>query len=209
MNFRSVLVTASCLVGSFAFMADASATTITTFTSAIGTGSPTQMGRLSRSGVPSDWSAPKEFPGTINPTTTYHFTTFTFTAADLLFAPYIQIDVDSLISSTFFSAYLNSYNPANEAAGYLGDAGGSGNIFKTDPRAFQIVAPGDNNLVLVVNTTTAGLAGTLDPFTVTLEGFSDTSFDDIAPVPEPSTFALMGTGLAGIAGVVRRKLAVA
>ena len=53
----------------------AQATTIKTDTLAIGAGDPTQLGRLFRDTVISDWSAPKPFPGVTTATTTYHYTT--------------------------------------------------------------------------------------------------------------------------------------
>lgn len=86
----------------------------------IGAGDPTELGRLSRSGVPSDWSVQKAFPGVINTTTSYHYTTLDLNLP-VLSAPfndeiYIQIDVDSASLNTFLSAYLNTYNPVSPAA---------------------------------------------------------------------------------------------
>jgi hypothetical protein len=74
----------------------------------IGAGDPTELGRLSRSGVPSDWSVLKTFPGVINTTTSYHYTTLDLNLA-VLSAPfngeiYIQIDIDSDSPNTFLPA---------------------------------------------------------------------------------------------------------
>jgi hypothetical protein len=52
----------------------------------IGAGDPTQLGRINRNSVLSDWSAPKAFPGTVNPTTAYHYTTVDLTG--MLTAPF-------------------------------------------------------------------------------------------------------------------------
>ena len=72
----------------------------------------------------------------INTTTSYHYTVLDLNLAALEFPlaydAYIQIDVDSSYLTTFMSAYLNSYNPLNLAANYLGDAGSSGNYFGSD-----------------------------------------------------------------------------
>src|SRR6478609_3658643 len=38
---------------------------------------PTQLGRLSRDGVPSDWSTSKAFPGVINAGTSYRYQALT------------------------------------------------------------------------------------------------------------------------------------
>src|SRR5215831_3987734 len=118
---------------------------------------PTQLGRLSRNGVPTDWSN-STFPGVINPTVSYHFQTLNLNipalTAPFIDLRFIQIDVDSTSSTTFFSAYLNSYNPLNPAATYLGDAGFSGNLVTGDPAFFQVIVPYGNHLVLLMNETT-------------------------------------------------------
>src|SRR4051812_18105577 len=104
---------------------------------------PLQTSRLSRTGVPSDWSAPKPFPGIVNPTIAYHYEAFVLPS---ILYPYVQITMDDIsgTAQTFASAYINSYAPNNTApnfgldTNYLGDAGSSGNYFGTDPRAFQV-----------------------------------------------------------------------
>ena len=71
----------------------------------IGAGDPTQLGRLSRNGVPSDWSGLATFPGVINTTTSYHYTVLDLNLAALEFPlaydAYIQVDVDSSLYNDF------------------------------------------------------------------------------------------------------------
>ena len=177
----------------------------------IGAGDPTQLGRISRNGVPSDWSGLKAFPGVINTTTSYHYTVLDLNLAALEFPlaydAYIQIDVDSSYLTTFMSAYLNSYNPLNLAANYLGDAGSSGNYFGSDTISFQVFVPYGDNLELVLNeTATNGGVGL--PAGVTVEAFVDTGYTDADPtnattVPEPGTWVLLALGVAFL-GVRRR-----
>jgi len=154
-------------------------------------GDPTQLGRLSRDGVPSDWSGPKTFPGVINPTISYHYRTY-FIPTPI--TPYIQITVDDPQAAIFSSAYMNTYNPLSMGTNYLGDGGFSGNFFPGSPLFFQVFVPTGSNLVLVINDPVAANAGLGRPYSLVVEGFTDTNFSD--PVPEPSSLFLSGGGLA-------------
>jgi hypothetical protein len=170
---------------------------------------PLQIGRINRNGVVSDWSTQKTYPGTINTTTAYHYTTYVI--PDPYFK-YIQVTFDdiSLGANTFASAYDNSYNPTATApnygldVNYLGDGGASGNYFGSpnDPRVFQVVFPTGSNLVIVVNDTSATGAGLNQQYELIVEGFTDTNFDDSnPPAPEPAALGLSGAGL-GIGGLI-------
>jgi hypothetical protein len=167
-------------------------------TSALTLTDPTQMGRLSRNGVPQDWSGGEgAFPGVINTGTQYHYHAF---LVDVGLAPFIQISMDSTSTSTFFSAYDTAYLP-NSAGGpnfgfdlnWLGDAGLSGNPFPPDPAFFQVIVPVNHTLLVIVNNTLAGNVGVGDPFHLIVEGFADSQFTE--PVPEPTTLVLGATGL--------------
>jgi hypothetical protein len=190
----------------------ANAAQIATFTDFLTATDPTQTGRLSRNNIAQDWSGGEAFPGVINTTSLYHYQTYSFNVGD---TPYIQIEVDSLSPATFVSAYDLSYSP-DSAGGpnfgfdtnWLGDAGGSGNFFGTDPLFFQVVVPAFHNLIIVVNQTSVGTTaatgiGNTNPFTINVEGFIDSQFTDPPGVPEPSTVLMGGSGLA-IFWLVRR-----
>jgi hypothetical protein len=70
-------------------------------TSSLTASDPTQLGRLSRNGVPSDWSMQSAFPGVLNPTVSYAYRTFTI---DVQTTSFIQVLVDSLSLDLFVSA---------------------------------------------------------------------------------------------------------
>jgi hypothetical protein len=198
------------MAGFFVMGGLAQATTITTDTLVIGAGDPTQLGRLTRDGVISDWSAPKPFPGVFNPATTYHYTTLDLdisaleAAMGLAYGGFIQVNFDSLAATTFLSAYLDFYNPLNLATNYLGDPGFSGNPLPSDPAFFQVVVPAAHHLILVLNETVTN-AGINVPGNLVVEAFSDTEFTDLQPIPEPGTLALLYSGMAILRTTRRRR----
>jgi hypothetical protein len=160
---------------------------------------PIQLGRLSRNGLPQDWTGGEPFSGVINPATAYHYLVFSVAVG---ITPFIQIEFDSVSTNTFISAYDTTYAPNSAGlpnlgfdTNWLGDAGVSGNFFGTDPLFFQVLVPQNHNLLLVINNTAAGNVGVGDPFHLIVEGFIDSEFTDPAAVPEPATLCLTAGGL--------------
>ncbi len=178
---------------------------------------PVQVGRISRDGIPSDWTGDKLFPGIINPATAYHYQAVSVEVPNWL--SYLQISVDSNNTAIFASAYDGSYNPDFNAPNngldinYLGDEGSSGNFFG-NPAFFQIVdwtavnsPSGFGTLLVVLNTTS--VAGLDSPVGLLVEGFSNTAYDEIPPdagVPEPATFWLLGISVLALGSTTRKRL---
>jgi hypothetical protein len=168
-------------------------------TDALTLSDPTQLGRLSRNGVPQDWSGTEPFPGVINTATTFHYHAYLI---DVGLTPFIQISVDSTSPNTFFAAYDTAYLPNSSPTGnrgfdtnWLGDMGLSGNLFPGDPNFFQVIAPLNHTLLVIVNNVATGNGGVGDPYHLIVEGFIDNQFTDPPAVPEPATMLLSGTGL--------------
>ena len=125
---------------------------------------PTQLGRLSRDTITPDWSFEKDFPGVINPTTSYHYETISVFVPNWF--PFLQISIDSNNANIFASAYDTSYNPNPIAANrgldvnYLGDRGRQRKLLRYSPRFFQVVdqtaanSPSGGTLIVVLNETT-------------------------------------------------------
>lgn len=172
------------------FALSAQATPLLDITSALTAADPTQLGRISRDGVPSEWSTPKVFPGVINPATAYKFNTYSVNTG---YASYIQIMMDSVSANTFAAVYKGSYQPATGlGTNYLGDAGTSGNYFGTDPIFFQIAVPIFTDLVIVINETSGAGLGLNQSFRILVEGFIDSEYTDI---PAPGTASLFFSAL--------------
>jgi hypothetical protein len=104
------------------------------------------------------------------------------------------------------------YNPSDWTETLTASLGGSSHVF-------TLSNPTDDNWAVVSTTFTASsssellsfLAGGVSvngnlPAFVLLDGLSLNDTTPSSPTPEPSSLMLLGTGLAGIAGVVRRKL---
>jgi hypothetical protein len=181
----------------------AQAVPISDVTSALTLTDPTQLGRLSRNGIPQDWSGGEPFPGVLNTTTAYHYHAY---LVNVGFTPFIQINFDSISPNTFVSAYDTSYAPNSAGApnfgfdtNWLGDAGFSGNLLPGDPLFFQVLIQQSHDLLIIVSNTAAANVGVGDPFHLIVEGFIDSQYTDPAPVPEPATVLLSGTGLALLA----------
>jgi hypothetical protein len=172
-------------------------TGLTTF---VATG--TEFGRLTRNGVPSDWSTSKPFPGVTGAPAIRGYELFTVNAGPY---PFLQILLDDPLGVLFVSAYLGAFTPLNLPPNYgldlnyLGDAGLTQPI--GNPSFFQIVvAPFTNVRVPIVEVNPGG--GTGAPFNLIVEGFYDTEYND-TPIPEPASLILVGSG--ALLGAIRRK----
>src|SRR5262245_18809674 len=149
---------------------------ILSVTGALTPADPVKLGRLNRGGIPQDWSGSEQVPGVINATTEYHYHFYRVTVRN---TPFVQINVDSVSTRTFFSAYDSSYDPASGLANnWFGDAGFSGNVLQTNPIFFQVRVPRNHDLIVVVNNTVAANGGVGDPFRLIVEGFADPEFTE-------------------------------
>ena len=170
-----------------------------------------QAGRLSRNGIPQDWTGGEAYPGEINTGTTYHYTSFIVPfAANALQDVYYQIDIDDAANDLFSSAYLGVYDPLAKQVNWLGDAGTSGNYFGVDPRYYQVVVPAGGSLRLVFNSTNPTLDASTSTANYLVEAYSDTEYDEdfrAAAVPESATWAMMVGGFGVIGGTMRRRKA--
>jgi hypothetical protein len=183
---------ASALVAVMAVQVQAQTTT--TWTG----GEPTMGARLFRNGVQSTPGLLKAFPGTVAEDVS--FLTFTFVnplaTANNFFAAVTGVSG----TIPFFSLYGTFFNPADLSANYLGDSGNSCLTPACAPSLteFGVTVAANATVVLVVNSVD-DVAFEDDQFTWTQRWAPATV------VPEPSTYALLATGLLGVIGMARRR----
>jgi len=166
------------------------AAVITTINGEITLAEPTMSTRVSRNGTPSDWSTAKAFPGVVSATVHY----WTWDVAIDAIAPYLQISVDDPLNGVFVAAYWGTFTAPVSATNYMGDLGSTGNIFG-NPATFQVVAPGAGTLVLMVANVLSDGSDLNRPFSMLIEGFTDSAYGEPAEVPEPATYALAASAL--------------
>lgn len=130
-------------------------------TGAIDAGDPVQTGRLTRANGIASCGQPKSCPGAYD-SVARHYDLYTFTNTSGADACVTVSLTSSCGTEAFAVAYLDTFNPADLCANYLGDAGVSGSAI------FSVTVPAGARFVVVVNEVTpnAGCAG----YTLNLSG---------------------------------------
>jgi hypothetical protein len=111
----------------------------------------TQSGRIFRDAIPSACPS-KVYPGIFNAGTTYNYESFTYSNTSAA-AACVTVNFDPNTGTTpcgtnaHASAYLGTYDPANQGTNYVGDVGSS----VTQPFSFEV--PANSDMVLVVTNT--------------------------------------------------------
>jgi PEP-CTERM motif len=144
---------------------------------------------------PANGERRNHFPGTIACPSNCFFDVLLFTPAANQFVQVYAIGATDNLNITI-AAYLNSFDPANQATNYLGDAAG-GILLDSQERTFRVFVPNGQQLALVFSNFPAN-GGT---------GFGTVNYEidgvDIIALPEPATLAIVGLGLAGLVGFRR------
>lgn len=153
---------------------------------------PVENGRLTRDGNPSVFTTNKAFPGVNGSTSTlYHYDTYSFTNTNAFAeAVFITLSNTSTTENPFSEAYLTYFNPTDISVNYRGDSGNSAVGFAAP---YSITVPANTTFVVIVNEVTANA------------GVSAYTLSVSTAVPEPSTWALLGLGVAGTGVVVLRR----
>lgn len=167
---------------------------------------PTQDGRINRNGIASTCANAKTYPGPFNTGIPYQYKTYSLvngasTCVTVNWEPNPGSGNDCDFTA-HLSAYLDSYDPANQSANYLGDVGSS----QTQPFSFN--APAGATVILVA-TINSGSNVVCD-FDFSSDHLSDTPAFSNIPVPSMNVWGLgtmvMVLGLAGFAARRRRVL---
>lgn len=158
-------------------------------------GTNTQLGRIFRDAVPSTCPS-KAYPGIFNAATTYNFETFTYrntSGAAACVTVNFNPDAGATPCGTnaHASAYIGSYNPANQAANFVGDVGSS----IAQPFSFSVPAGAD---VVIAVTNTSSAAACTFAFQVVDLPCVEASTAVPAPVNNPMALILLGLALFGV-----------
>lgn len=163
----------------------------------LGASPASQTGRMNRDGEPSTCAAAKPYPGTFATLTYRRFTSQVLynnsslaQCATIVVAPAADCDINA-----FAAVYLDGFDSANIAAGYLGDSGYSFGLPVGAPLVFAVNVPPRAAVVINVNDSNSPAQGSA--CRITLRS-NELDFEPLNAVPAP---ALDGPalGLLGLA----------